>query len=130
MTKPGRPPLDDLDWMGLHGQYLHARADLWRRLERAPTNEEIADYLALSVRTVERLRSRVRGWRRSAAAVIGLEPSPETIDYLQDLWSWSDEDRIRRAYAAGDLTTAAAAERLASDDRNLRRWRARFRRAE
>jgi hypothetical protein len=130
MARPGRPPLDDLDWMEAHGRYLLARGDLWRRLARAPTNKEIADYLAVSVRTVERLRSRVRTWQRSAAATLGLKPSPAGVDGLQDLFTWSDEERIRRAYAAGRLSTMEAAERLATDDRNLRRWKARFRRSE
>ena len=129
MARPrGRPALDDLDLMEQEGRYLFARADLGRKLDRAPTVAEIADYMEVSTRTVVAIRSRFRRWQRDTAAALGWDGTND-VDFLDGLTGWTrDRDYALGAFVLGEITAAEAAELLGVvDERTLRRWRSNLR---
>jgi hypothetical protein len=129
MAKRGRPPLDDFDRQELEGRYLFSRADLSRRLERAPTIAEVADYMGVSVGTVSAIRARMRSWRAETAASLGWDAPTDSIDWADWFAGWTFvDDLTRERYLQGLITTEEAAKLLGLDDeRELRRWRSRRR---
>ncbi len=129
MGRPrGRPALSDLDRMELEGRYLHARSELARLNGRLPSVAEVADHMEVSARTVTTIRAGMRAWRQATAAALGWEDwSAEPLHPADG--ATSKGTLILGGYAAGEMTTAEAADELASlglpaDERELRRWRA------